>query len=186
VRDDSSSIAGGEVIEWEVESGRMLWRSALPESFAKALAFSEASSRLVLARSDGIVQIFEAQNGVEVAALRGTFGNLTAMSASPDGHSIVISDARGGVERWNLAESSHWIVSNVGSPVVALAHAPGGNVIYSLSSDGALRTWEGGAVTSVSTMEIGQASIRTAALSSTVSCAALFCDGDRQCSLFRD
>jgi WD40 repeat protein len=92
---------GGEVVAWEVSSGRRL-AQVYPAHSVGAVALSPDGEHMASGASDGAVQLWEAAGGAPLATLRGHEGSVEALTFAPDGRRLASGSSDGTVRVWDL------------------------------------------------------------------------------------
>ncbi len=114
----------------------------------RALAFTQDEKILVSGSEDKTVMLWNTQNGVERATLRGHEGWITAVAFSLDGKTVASGDTNGVIKVWDVnTEDEHATLRGHKNTINALAFAPEGSPPYggclaSGSADGTIRFWD--------------------------------------------
>jgi WD40 repeat protein/serine/threonine protein kinase len=143
----------GEVKVWDARTGREQLTLRGLENPVVAVAFSPDGARIASADADrnlmasekraGVVKLWDAATGREVALLRGHDAGINAVAFSPDGariasashdHTVRIWDPTTGSERASLRGHT--------AQVNAVAYQPDGRSVVSASDDGTVRVWD--------------------------------------------
>jgi RNA polymerase sigma factor (sigma-70 family) len=157
---DGKTLAATEkrgVILWDVASGKEAGQFNFEPS-AWAVAFSPDGKTLAVPDKESVIHLWDVASGFEVSAIVGPGKRLTGLTFSPDGGTIAAATNEGVVGLWRLdgAKELWRRVLPDGKPNgVALAFAPGGKELATVSSDlvvrvldvrggGELRVFDGG------------------------------------------
>ncbi len=125
-----------------VTQDRDLRRDPTNHAHASAAAFSPDGTRIVTASTDGTAAVWDANTGVEIAALRGHVGGLSSAAFSPDGKRIVTTSFDHTARIWN-ADSGDQLLVMQGPPtaVRTAAFSPNGKKVVTASGDQRARVW---------------------------------------------
>jgi WD40 repeat protein len=142
--------------------------------------YSPDGSRILSISDAAGVQIWDAQSGIEIAALGlNTFVPGGFAAYSPDGsHVAAIVEARpfAGVKVWDARNGSE--IANLKEPgVVSIAYSPDGFRIASGSSYGTVKVWDAGSGAEVATLRRDRGWVRALAYSPDGSHIATAADG---------
>ena len=140
---------------WDAITGRSLFTyhgHGLP---VMALAWSPDGTRIASGGDDKTVQIWDADNGTLIYTHRGHSGRVQTIAWSPDGTRIASGGDDKTVQVWMLVKPKSSFFSKLLSAthssstyrghtakVYALAWAPGGQRIASVSADKTLQVWD--------------------------------------------
>ncbi|MCB9124674.1 MAG: choice-of-anchor L domain-containing protein [Caldilineaceae bacterium] len=107
------------------------------------VAWSPDGSQFASGAEDGVVRVWDAATGVELAALTGPGGEVYGVAWSPDGSLIAAGSADTLVWVWD-AVTGEVVASLEGhtGAVRSVAWSPDGSRLASGSADGAVRTWD--------------------------------------------
>lgn len=124
-----------------------------PDSARLATAADEETSRVRDRASgleevtlSGIVRVWEAASGAEVAVLRGHGGSVRDLAFSPGGERIVTGSRDGTARIWDT-NNGHELAALRGheGPANAAAFSPDGRHVVTASNDGTVRVWSAAA-----------------------------------------
>ena len=106
-------------------------------------AYSPNSRRIVSGARDGVLRVWNPEEGSELATLVGHEGPVTGCAYSPDGRRIVSASKDGTLKIWD-AESGAELTTLTGHSdgVTTGAYSPDGMRIVSASKDGTLKIWD--------------------------------------------
>lgn len=130
---------------FETDHGRRLATIEIPGSLARgdlAMAFSHGGHRLATAAHAAEVVVWNADEGVREATLRGHSAVVTAIAWSADGRLLASGDHSGRICIWN-PESGELVRQCLGHSrdVLAVAFSPSGSRLASGGVDGSVRIW---------------------------------------------
>jgi WD40 repeat protein len=142
----------GEILQWQVGSGRLLLRCCDRPHQIHALAFSPLGRFLVSGGDDGQVRLWNLASGDCLTRWAGEEeGGIRCLSFSPDGQLIASGSECGVIRIWHIHSERclHRLV--VDNPdmlsdleenrIHSLAFSPDGNTLYSLVEDRTIRRW---------------------------------------------
>lgn len=141
----ATASEAGALALWDVETRQV--RAQLEGNTSKVvdLSFSPDGKTLAAASEDGIVRFWDAASGQSVPPqLRLPGVNLGAIAYTPDGKSLAAGAIDGTIRILDTAtKTPQALLRGHDSPVMAVAYAPDGQTLYSLSFlDGALKIWD--------------------------------------------
>ncbi len=124
---------------WDLDSGRTLWtREGNGFPLTRLVAWKEL---LVTGSIDGTIRGRELVDGRETFRLEGQEKPVLALAA--DGARLASGTAAGTIYLWNpRGRRADRILRAPRGPVWGLAFDPGGDLLYSVHNDGALRIWD--------------------------------------------
>ncbi|MFM8274936.1 MAG: hypothetical protein ACKODX_21755, partial [Gemmata sp.] len=139
-----------DVTFWNLKTFRREF--PLPEStWTKVAVFSPNGQYLATGNRSGLVRVWDWNNGIPYAQLRGHKGTIHAIAYSADGSRIASAGSNGVVKVWDL-KAGEWetgggppatldLTLHVGA-VHAVAFGPDGSRIASAGWDGSVRVWD--------------------------------------------
>ena len=106
-----------------------------------ALAFSPDGGRVAAADVDGVVTIWDAQSGIQVAVLRGHDASVEAIAFSPDGTRIATGGADSTVRISDSNAYDLLLTLRVNGSVQDLTFSPDGERLAAGLANGTIRVW---------------------------------------------
>ncbi|MGO9925219.1 MAG: WD40 repeat domain-containing protein, partial [Mycobacterium sp.] len=142
----SNSITGEHAMAAAL---KLSWASKLmypyPSGVTETAAYSPNGHRVVSGSFDGEVQIWDADTGAQIMALKGHTSPVTGVAFSPDGRRIVSANDSGELRLWdadNYAEIAGASTPTDGSAIETVAFSPDGRHIATGGSLGDVRLWD--------------------------------------------
>ncbi len=108
---------------------------------ANRLAADRAMGRLAGACADGVVRVWDAADGRELAALTGHDGVATAVAFAPNGGTLYTGGTDRTVRAWDLVEGRAVVWPGHAGAVLGLAVSPDGRAVASTGGSGDVRLW---------------------------------------------
>jgi WD40 repeat protein len=95
----------GQVMAWPVEGDKAApkWTVAAHKGWARALAVSPDGKTVASCGNDGLVRLWSASDGKEVAQYEGHESHVYNVIFHPDGKALISGDLKGVVKHWDLA-----------------------------------------------------------------------------------
>ena len=119
--------SGGRVGWWDAETGSPQHRFTVPEG-SHGLVPSTDGGRLASMASDGVVRVYDAWSGREIAALSSPGGTADGLDLSRDGGRVLTTSAAEGVARvWDVASATTVAELHAAEPAGLLS--PNGDVV---------------------------------------------------------
>jgi WD40 repeat protein len=107
------------------------------------VAFSPDGTRLASGSMDTTVRIWDATNGDELLALRGSAGWVRSVAFSPDGKRLAAASSDQAVHIWDAYTGEELIrLRGHGAGVRCVAFSPDGTRLASGSRDWTIRLWD--------------------------------------------
>jgi WD40 repeat protein/tRNA A-37 threonylcarbamoyl transferase component Bud32 len=130
---------GGDIYLWDVLTGKEFRTLARAQSAAvTALAFAPQSELFASGSADGIVKIWNAGNGKELAVFSSHVGGISAVAFSPDGHILAAASLGDGTTRageirvWEVAtRKERGVMRGHRGSVTCLAYSADGKMLVS-------------------------------------------------------
>ena len=92
----------GDIILWEVATGKLLHLLTGHAGLINALEFSQDGQKLASASFDRLAKVWDVSTGEEIVSLYGNNGNVFGVSFSPDGTRLATAGADGTVRTYTL------------------------------------------------------------------------------------
>jgi WD40 repeat protein len=138
-----SSDAAGNVILWDVASGKDVRRLVGHQGEVPGVAVSVDGRRAATCGVDNTVRLWDLKTGQEIHIFKGSEGTIEGVAISPDGRRVVSSSGDGLIRLWDTEtgkELRNWQAHAVA--IRAVAFTPDGNRAISVSRDQTVRLWE--------------------------------------------
>jgi WD40 repeat protein len=87
---------------WDLQTGKQVGRIH-PDSYLRFLAFSPDGRLLAASNGQAMHQVYHVADGKLVAHLRGRRSNQSLCQFTPDGKALLLADAEGNLQEWDLA-----------------------------------------------------------------------------------
>jgi WD40 repeat protein len=143
-RDDGRLLAGAglDVSLWDVPSGRR--EGFLPQdSWVTALAFAPDSDLIATGHDDGLIHLWDAQDGRLVLRLRGHQRAVSALAFSQDGKRLVSAGEEKLMLVWDVQTGEiRGLLGGHTDRIPAVAWHPNGRRILSIGWDTSARIWD--------------------------------------------
>jgi WD40 repeat protein/serine/threonine protein kinase/tetratricopeptide (TPR) repeat protein len=142
------SSTKGELVVWDVASGRGLYARRGLRGGLLDLAFSPDSRTLISAyngpgATQGEMAIWDVTGGRESLVVRNPGGSAWSVAFSPDGRRLVTAGADRAIRIWEAATGQELLtLRGHGSDVLSVAFSPDGRTLISGAKDGTARVWE--------------------------------------------
>lgn len=130
-------------------------------------------SRLLTARADGGVVLWDLEQGSEVSSV-GPIQGLEQATILGNGPRAIVVKQSGELSLFDLAEKRELLAWTAGQPVTVLATSTSGDVLYTGHADGSIRRWD---LPAQLPKEMGEPAGATAATGSPVQRLAVSADG---------
>jgi WD40 repeat protein len=142
-------------------------------------AFAKDGRALYIGCTDGLVYLFDPDNGQGLGTYRGHTGEVTALALQPGAGQLASASADHTVRLWQLAGASaaRELVGHTG-PVWTAAFSPDDQRLVSASADRTVKIWEAASGKALHTLKGARLGVTTA-LFSPDGKTALSCGGDR-------
>jgi WD40 repeat protein len=116
---------------------------AAHEGGVLSVAWSSDGRRLASGGFDGVVRIWEASTGENIASLIADHADVNSVAWSPDGRQVAAGYSGGNIRLWD-AETDEIIATLTGhtATVRAVAYSPDGRRLASASFDTTVRVWD--------------------------------------------
>jgi WD40 repeat protein len=128
---------------------KLAWASKLmypyPSGLTETAAYSPDGHRVVSGGFDGEVQIWDADTGAQIKALKGHSSPVSGVAFSPDGRRVVAANDSGELSLWdadNYAAIAAASTPTEGSAIRTVAFSPDGRHIGTGGSLGDVRVWD--------------------------------------------
>ena len=142
----SNSITGEHAMAAAL---KLSWASKLmfpyPSGLTETAAYSPDGHRVVSGGFDGTVQIWDADTGAQIMALKGHTSPVTGVAFSPDGRRVVSANDSGELRLWdadNYAEIAGASTPTDGSAITTVAFSPDGRHIATGGTVGDVLLWD--------------------------------------------
>jgi WD40 repeat protein len=144
-----SASDDGTMKVWDVESGETT--HTFEENQIYSATFSPDGSQFLMG-GDGIVKLFDTNNGQEIRTFNGHSGRVYSVAFSPEGNEAVSGGHDGTIKRWDTESGLETHTFEAHSDVVSsLAFSPNGNQLVSGSYDKTVKLWNMTSSTSCTT-----------------------------------
>ena len=137
----ATATSDGVIRRWRLGSG-VESRLGTHGEAAVAVAFSPDGLRLASAGADGIVRVWDGENGAEVRHYAGARDRVQQLQFSPDGGRLWSMGRVSGVRAWDLAEVTRQRMRGPRGNVNALAVTPGGTHAATGHGFGSVMLWD--------------------------------------------
>jgi len=133
----------GRVLLWDVPAGKVVWRSQSGKGAEVLdLAFDQASSRLVSAHRDTIVEVWRLTTGEHLQTLQ-TRSTTFSVAIDRGGRQCALGQWEGAIELWDLDRGQRVReLAGHSRLVTALQFDDTTGRLFSASRDGTVRLWE--------------------------------------------
>jgi WD40 repeat protein len=143
-RSDGRLLAGAasDLILWDVPSGQR--RAILPQSsWVTAVAFLPGSELIATGHDDGVVRVWDMDDGQLLREFRGYFRSVSALAFSPDGKRIISAGEDKLILVWNFDTGEiNGLIGGHTDRIPALIWHPDGRRIISAGWDTTARIWD--------------------------------------------
>lgn len=142
-RDDDNTCISGEMILWDVESGRSASRFEGHTDWVWSVAYSPDGSRVLSGSLDGTMILWDVESGEIVRQFEGHSDSIQSVAFSPDGTQMLSGSTDSTVILWNTA-SGRIVRRFEGhrSPVWSVAFSPDGTLALSGSEEATIWLWD--------------------------------------------
>lgn len=107
-----------------------------------AVAFADESHQVIAGLWNGLVKVFNAEDGVLMSTMRGHERSVSALSVSPQGLHIVTGSLDRSLLLWDAqAGKPIATLSKHRQPVTSVAYSHDGTHLLSSAEDGAVKVW---------------------------------------------
>ena len=141
-----SSSQSGEVILWDVLSGREVRRYETQDDGAiYDFAVLDKGAQLAVGAGDNVVYLFEVATGKQVGVLTGHTSSIYSVTVSPDGNQLATGARNGVVIVWDVAqmnERTRFVME--GNAVWSVAYNADGDTLAAGGSSGLIVVWDVG------------------------------------------
>ncbi len=149
------ALTTGELALWDVKSGSVRWKVALPLRIT-AIAFSPSGRDLAIGSNDGSVWVRRTKDGTWLWKAEPHNGYISSIAFTTDGARLAVGadDDRASILD---VSSGHVVVRMVGhgQTVNDIAFSPDGSRLVSSSGDATVRLWDTTTGRETSTLETG-------------------------------
>jgi WD40 repeat protein len=140
--DWGNTAKSGEVIAWDLETGKQRWSAAGDFGGIWSVAFAPDSKTLAGACLDGTVLLWEAGSGKSLAVLQGHTDRVIWLAYTPSGRTLASASYDGTVRLWDTATNKEKAVLKGHTDAVQrLAFSPDGRILATTSNDRTVRIW---------------------------------------------
>ena len=106
------------------------------------VVYDPSGTLIASAGSDGLIKIWQAADGREIATLQGHTDNVTDVAFSPDGKLLASSSWDKTIRVWQMPEGRElWILKGHKNQVSKVAFSPDGSLLASCDRGGVIRLW---------------------------------------------
>ena len=136
-----------DVRVWHIATGEIRYRLRAHSETVEGVAYSPDGQWIVSAGWDGLVILWDANNGVEIRRFgsegRAHAGQASAVAFSPDGQLIASGDSNGEITIWETETGTgiHNMQGHAGL-IEGLVFTPDGQSLVSASRDSTIRMWD--------------------------------------------
>ena len=131
----------GEIIIWEVKSGRVFAKHQVHNSDVLSLAFSPNDETLVSSSKDGTLKFWNIQTDNYWSVSSENENEINAVAWHPDGRTLISGGSSGYIKVWNAIAGELNTTLEHGSEILTLAWSPDGKIIASGGKDRELKLW---------------------------------------------
>lgn len=138
----ASGFLHGNLLVWEVGSGKKLYSHAAHEASVVSVAFSPNNLSLASGSRDNLIKLWEADTGKELQTLKGHKSEVSAVAFSPDGQWLISASHDKTIKLWRVAtgrEAQTFVGHEM--QVTSALFTPDGQTIVSGAWDRTIRLW---------------------------------------------
>jgi WD40 repeat protein len=148
-----SGDENGNVILWNVKTGRRVRMMKEHDSTVNSVAFNHKGTRIASGSFDQTVKIWEVSSGRALRTLKPHQDHVTSVRFSPDDQTIMSGSLDRGVRFWNVTDGKQLaLLEDHESAVTFVGFNPGGKIAASSSLDGRIDLWSTSTRTLISTI----------------------------------
>jgi WD40 repeat protein len=138
----ASGFLHGNLLVWEVGSGKKLYSYAAHEASIVSVAFSPNNLWLASGSRDNQIKLWEADTGKELQTLKGHKAEVSAVAFSPDGQWLVSASHDKTIKLWRVAtgREAHSFIGH-DMQITSAIFTPDGQTIVSGAWDRTIRLW---------------------------------------------
>ncbi len=138
-----SSIEGSQALRQGLNFLPRLVTQVTHESSVNAIAFSPDGLWTASGSADGVVRVWDAETGTEIAQMTHEGGvSVTGVAFSPNGERVVSGGTDGTARVWNAQTGAEVAQMLHDAGVSDVTFSPDGEWVASASTDGTARVWE--------------------------------------------
>jgi sugar lactone lactonase YvrE len=141
--DDGSGGDDGNVMVWNVASGRLLQTLRGHSDLVNSVVFSPDGQTIASASQDKTIKLWDAVSGRVLRTLQGHSGYVNSVAFSPDGRTVASGALDNTVKLWDAASGRLLrTLRQHSSYVNSVVFSPDGRTIASASSDETIKLWD--------------------------------------------